>query len=508
MRYQDDGYQVNFRDGVVMEAQRIFKTVILALVLGSLLSACGFNTGRVKRTMRVPPGLDSTTVRRANKMADANFVSFRREREAQKLARTGQKSLKRVDEFWAYLEQRVKVNPMTGEQKAQFDREMAKGAQALSRWKALTKNGTDEKAFKRAMGYCLQAQEHLERAVRLNPFDKNARLLLAVAYYNLQHIFGQENNFQKAVDILERLTRIEKGEHDLFRLLAENYMQLKQYDKALENFAKAELVLVKTSFDTPPDTSMLFYYTYMQGDMFARLYKARGAMQKFQLARRYARTEQERNDVNNYIEWINWDGGNLRASEIWDEILKLEAAKEYSRMARLCTKLLPNLRTKKAKLAVHHKLAVVEFEFMGKKAQAVERMKKVYQAIAAEARKPQKSKEIQQYLNTYGAMLFRLGVEALEQERKKLALAYFTKAVEFDWDQVAKPYMELVTLMWNSPEKAIYFGEKALAHADGALSGQESCELYSLMVKAHKSAGLYDKARVYYNKWKQCGSSQ
>ncbi|MDQ7052841.1 MAG: hypothetical protein Q9P14_08105 [candidate division KSB1 bacterium] len=69
---------------------------------------------------------------------------------------------------------------------------------------------------------------------------------------------------------------------------------------------------------------------------------------------------------------------------------------------------------------------------------------------------------------------------------------------------MAKSYVEMVTLLWNSPEKAIYFGEKALAHAEGALSSRESCELLSLMVKAHKSAGLYDKARDYFQQWKQC----
>ncbi len=476
----------------------------LGLVL-ALLSACALPVRRpVKRAVHVPPGLDSTTVVQASRLADESFVSARRESEAQKHTQVGKQSLKQVDEFWAYLEQRVEHHPLSSNEQAQFDREMAKGAQALSRWKALTKNGTDERAFQRALQYCLQAQKHLEAAVRLNPFDKNARLLLAVTYYNLQHIFGQDQNFEKAVEILERLTRIEKGEHDLFRLLAENYMQLNDYRRALENFARAETVLIKTSFEAPPDTSMLFYYTYMQGDMYARLYDAQAAVQKFALAKKYARSEQEHQDVENYLAWINWDGGNIRASEIWDEILALEAKKSYNRMARLCQKLLPRLQTKKAKLAVHHKLAVVEFEFLDRKETAIERMKAVYEALGAAVYDRNRPAEIQQYLDTYGAMLYRMGIDALERQQKKLALAYFTKSIEFDWNQVAKSYVELVTLLWNSPEKAIYFGEKALAHADGALSGKESCDLLSLMVKAHKSAGLYDKARQYFQQWKQC----
>ncbi len=480
-----------------------------AALLGSLfyvfVAGCaGLSGSRV--ALEVPPGVDSTTVVRANELAAANFVPASQESEAQQLAEQGKNELQQVDEFWSYLEQRVEKQPLTDSESSQFDREVAKGAQALSRWKKLTKNGTDEKAFQQAMQYCLQAQEHLEKAVRLNPFDKNARLLLAMTYYNLQHIFGRDNNYRKAVEILERLTRIEKGEHDLFRLLAENYMQLKEWRKALDNFARAETVMVKTSFDAPPDTAMLFYYAYMQGDMYARLYKTAEALEKFRIARGYARTEQDRSDVDNYVAWINWDDGNIRASEVWDEILALEAKKDYARLDAVGRKLIPLLRTKRAKLAVHHKLAVVEFEHLNRKRDAVERMKAVYEALGPEVTNPQRSPEAQQYLNTYGAMLYRLGVQALQQQKKRIALAYFTKSIEFDWDQIAKSYIELVTLLWNSPEKAIYFGEQALAHADGALSSQESCELLSLMVKAHKSAGQYDKAREYYQQWKQCGS--
>ncbi|RME00218.1 MAG: hypothetical protein D6814_03970 [Calditrichaeota bacterium] len=487
-----------------MQKKTNFRFMLALLVVYALVAGCAVSRKTAQQTLQVPPGLDSTTVVKPETLASENFVSADREKEAQKEAAVGKQNLDRVDEFWAYLDQRVKRNSLSKSKQAQFDREVAKGAQALSRWKSLTKNGTDQKAFKTAMQYCLQAQTHLEAAVRINPFDKNARVLLAMAYYNLQNIFGMNNNYQKAVDILERLTRIEKGEHNLFRLLAENYMQLKNYQKALDNFSRAEMVLRKTSFSAPPDTSMLFYYTYMQGDMYARIYNAASAVKKFKLARRYAKTAQEKSDVENYLKWIYWDNGNLRASEIWDRILALEARKNYTKMAKLCSKLIPKLVTKKAKLAVHHKLAVVDFEYLHHKSQAVERMRLVYEALGPAAHQARKSKEVQQYLDTYGAMLYRLGVEALKQQKKRLALAYFTKSTEFDWDQIAKSYVELVTLLWNTPEKAIAFGEKALAHASGALSSQESCELLSLMVKAHKSAGLYDKARDYFNKWKNC----
>jgi hypothetical protein len=99
-------------------------------------------------------------------------------------------------------------------------------------------------------------------------------------------------------------------------------------------------------------------------------------------------------------------------------------------------------------------------------------------------------------------MLYRLGIAARDQQEKKLSLAYFTKAASFEWDQVAKAYVEMVTLLWNDPEQAIFYGKKALANNNG-LSAEESDELLSLMVRAHKSAGLYDEARLFFQKWKQ-----
>jgi len=224
------------------------------------------------------------------------------------------------------------------------------------------------------------------------------------------------------------------------------------------------------------------------------------------VAEKFARTPQEKADVENYMKWINWDGGNIRAAELWDKILILENNKAFEKMAKASEKLITILKTKKAKLSVYHKLAVVEFEILGRKAQAVEKMRQVYDTFTR-GEIPTTAEEIKPFLNSYGAMLYRLGIEAREKQEKKLALAYFTKAASFEWDQVARSYIELVTILWNDPEKAIFYGKKALDNNNG-LSTEDSNELLSLMVRAHKSAGLYEEAREYFKKWKQSESKK
>jgi Tfp pilus assembly protein PilF len=470
------------------------------LLLGFI--GCASSGRKHVQKLAIPPGLDSTTVVRSNDIANKNFVSTPREKKADELAQLGKKELEKVDEFWAYLEQDIKQNKsLTSEQKEQFDREYNLGAEYLGRYKAMSGNGTNDAKTKQAQDFCQQAKIHLENAAKINPFDKNARALLAITYYNLQHMFGLDKNYERAIEILERLTRIEKGEHELFRLLAENYLALKNFEKALQNLQKGQTILLKTSFEAPPDTSLLFYYMYAQGDVYARMHEAVSSLKAFQVADKFARTEQEKADVKNYLKWINWDGGNIRASEAWDKILNLEAAKDFEKTAKACEQLIPNLKTSRAKFSVFHKLAVIEFEILGRKAQAVERMRQMYETLADGDFKTRKE-ELQPFLNSYGAMLYRLGVEARDKQEKKLALAYFNKASSFEWDQVPKAYMELVTLLWNDPEQAIKYGKLALAKND-LLSSQESTELLSLMVRAHKSAGLYDEARIFFEKWKQ-----
>jgi len=450
----------------------------------------------------IPPGLDSTVVVQSFEIANNNFVATDQEQKAIELVKIGKNELDKVDEFWDYLEQKVKQNnSLTNTDKEQFDREYNLGAQFLEQFTGLSEKEKNEKKAKQALGYCLQAQQHLEKAVKINPFDKNARTLLAIIYYNLQHMFGLKNNYERSIEILERLTRIEQGEHELFRLLGENYLAQKDYEKALFNIQKAQTVYIKTNFESPPDTSILFYYMYAQGDVYARIYDAKNAMKAFQVAKKFARSQQEKTDVKNYLNWINWDGGNIRASELWDKILNLEATKNYEKMLEASEQLLPILKTKKAKFMVSHKVAVIEFEVLDRKVSAVERMRQMYETLAAREFKVN-NEDLQAFLDDYGAMLYRLGIEARGNQEKKLALAYFAKATLFEWDQIARAYIELVTLLWNNPKQAIKYGKLALVKNDG-LSTEESTELLSLMVRAHKSAGLYDQARVFFNKWKE-----
>ena len=486
---------------------QILKLSLAAVIVANIFGCASTGGRRYVQQLYIPPGLDSTTVIKANEVARRNFVSAQDEKLAAEEVKTGQVKLNKVEEFHALLEKQGQADKKMNQSEAeQFQREYKQGERALARWKKLTESDKNALTSKEALIYCNLAQQHFEKAIQINPFDKNARVLLAVTYYNLQNIFGQQQKYEKSIEILERLTRIERGEHDLFRLLAENYLALNNFEQAFQNFKKGMTVLSKTSFEAPPDSSMIFYYLYAQGDALTRMYDAIAAVRTFKEAQNYARTGQEKTDVKNYLAWIDWDGGNIKASEMWDRIVKLESEKQYPQMKQACAELLPILGTKSAKIKANHKLAVVEFEFLDQKKEAIERMHQMYN-LTTRKDLEEDWNTVTPFLDAYGAMLYRMGIEARDSQQKKVALAYFTKASSFEWDQIAKAYVEMVALLWNNPEEAIKYGKKALASSEG-LSNKEKGELLSLMVRAHKSAGLYDEARTYFNQWKEFSNNQ
>ncbi len=486
----------------IMQHRLVWIFIALAALT---LNACGGAKKSTRASTRsLPPGLDSSTVARAHKFGEQNFVSTKREKDAAKSAVVGKERLQKVDEFWALLEKPENgAATLSSAQKAEFERAASAGAQSFNKLKAATRNGEETKEALAAKAYCLEAQFFLEEAIRLNPFDKNVRMMLATTYYHLQHLFGLEKNYAKAIEILERLVRLDKGEHAVYRLLAENYLELKEYQQALANYRRAEEVMRKLAFMAPPDTAMLFYYNFGQGDALARSHEASSALKAFEEARPFAKSERDQQDLENYLKWINWDGGNTRASEQWDKILDLEAEKQYAPVASACQKLLPTVKTPKARLAVSHKLALMEFEYLNKQSLAVERMQQVFEALPAAEKEAQREEETKAYLNAYGAMLYRLGVEARKQDQKKVSLAYFTKAASFKWDNVARVGLELLPLLWNAPQEAIKYGKLALA-SSSVLTPSESCQLMSMMIKTYKSAGQFEDARLLFEDWKKC----
>ncbi|HEX9654841.1 MAG TPA: hypothetical protein VGA99_14125 [bacterium] len=494
----------------------MFKKLIpYSLVSMTILSSCAGNLSTSKRDARrlmVPAGVDSSVAAHADSMADNLFVSLDREQRSETHKRIGKKSTTKSDTLWKYLANELdpafKVSGEDSVNAIHAFNAGAKSLQALAQLENSDQKDRAPNAYKMEVHKLLEdARYNFERALVLNPFDLETKSWLAQVYQSLAVRFLDDSNHKQAVTILENLVRLEKGEHSLYARLAESYYALKDWEGAHDNFVLAESVLLEAAGldfniqDTPPaiDNAALFYYVYYQGDTEIKLHDAPLGIQNLQRALTYATTEKERADIQSYVDWINWDDGNVQAVELRDQYLALEEQGKYNEAARGFLKLLPQLRTRRAIDETVWRLAVLEFQYLDRKNEGIDRLKHVVQlAEKGESGAPVDS-TYRKYFNSYGIMCHNLGLEHHNKNRK-FAFTYFQQAVAIDWESRAKSFLELAKLARNNPNMVMDNCRQALTAPD-QLDQNEQMQAYQLMVEALKRTGQFDQARSYYAEW-------
>jgi tetratricopeptide (TPR) repeat protein len=450
----------------------------------------------------------------ADSLSDQLFVSLKREKKANKFKARGEKVTVLSDTLWKYLAAQkgstLEVSEGDSVKAIEAFNAGAKNLQELARLEKSAKKGISEEAVKVELLKLLQsARKNFEKAVVLNPFDLETRSWLARVYQSLAVRFLDENNHKKTVKVLENLTRLEKGEHTLFARLAESYYALEDWESAHRNFVKAEEVLRQArgldfterdyTQDVPLDTSALFYYVYYQGDTESKMHLADEALTSLRRAMTYASTEQEKADIQSYIDWINWDDGNIKGMEWRDKFMSLQAEGNYKEAAKGFRKLIPILKTRRAIDEIVWRLAILEFQYLDKKDDGIDRLKHVVLLAPKDENGAPVDSTYTKYFNSYGIMSHNMGLEYYSKNRK-IAFTYFKQAVAIDWEQKAKSYLEIAKLSRNNPKAVIESCESALA-ASQQLNQNEQMQVYQLLVEAFKRLGEFDKARTYFAQW-------
>jgi len=491
------------------------KSVPFGLIALFLLTACAGNLGTSKRKssrLMVPAGVDSSVAARADSLADNLFVSIDREQRSETHKRIGKKSTAKSDTLWKYLANELdpsfRVSGADSVASIEAFNAGAKNLQALAQLENSDQKESESSAYKIEVQKLLEeARANFERALVLNPFDLETKSWLAQVYQSLAVRFLDDSNHKQAVDILENLVRLEKGEHSLFARLGESYYALKEWEAAHDNFVLAESVLLESAGldfniqDTPPaiDNAALFYYVYYQGDTEIKMRDTQQGIQNLQRALTYASTDKERADIESYIEWINWDDGNVQAVELRDQYLALQEQGKYNEAARGFLKLIPELRTRRAIDEIVWRLAALEFQFLNRKNEGIDRLKHVVQLAEKDASGAPIDSTYKKYFNSYGIMCHNLGLENYNKNRK-FAFAYFQQAVAIDWENRPKSYLELAKLSRNNPKMVMENCRQALI-APEQLDQNEQMQAYQLMVEALKRTGQFDQAKQYYAEW-------
>ncbi|MDZ7266877.1 MAG: hypothetical protein ONB48_06130 [candidate division KSB1 bacterium] len=489
------------------------------LLAALLLTACaGSRSAKPGRgaALPVPAGVDSSVAVAADSTAKALFVEYPRQQQARQIADSSVAKVEKSNRLWEIL--RGRIDSLVVDSAAAINRFNEAGRE-LQRAVALDKKAAGEPAPEQIRRQALQALEAaragFELSLQLNPFDATTRLWLARTYQLLARRFLDERNHRKAAEVLESLVRVQKDQHGLYARLADCYFALQEYPAALENFREAERVLAATAvFGVPPheplterniaaatDSSQRFLYLYYQGECYIKMRQADSALAVLARAVIYAQTPQNREAALANVRWINWDDGNIAAAEARDTLLGLVDQQKYAEAAAGMARLLPTLKTSRARQEMTWRLATLEFNHLKQSDKALLAM----QAVVKET-KTNTDSMAQKFRDTYGAMCFNQGQKMLAARKFSTALAYFQQAAEIDWNFRAKSYLELARLATNDPKRAEEFARLALATAN-QLDPREEITAYELLTQALKRQGKFDEARRQFEKYRELVSS-
>lgn len=452
----------------------------------------------------VPAGVDSTTAMEVDSIADASFVSEADETQAFALQEDARLIVERTDSMWLVMSELIEADEMVSEADSLEAREAAnQGGVALVQLDSLIRSSDlDEEALARESGVLLDSAEiSLERSFQLNPFDTRSRVWLAQVYELQARRLGRAEQYQRAIDELEKLALLTPDQHGVFAMLANNYFYVENWDGAALNYEKAEEVYLAT-YDLviddpqPLDSATVYAYAQAQADMHVQRLDAGRALEGYQRALDFAPTVEDSAYVNGELEWMAWDDQNLRSAFTRDSLLTLEQGGDLAGARSGYAALLPDLSAQTAIDEIDWRLGIVEYN-LGDNEEAANRLQALVARAPTGPDGVPSDQAYARYFDDFGTLLVNLGRGfRVEQRDRRTALKYFTQATTFPWSGRAVAQFESARLLQGNVEAALENANLALAD-ETSLNDQQRGELYRLLMELHRRTGDFDAARRY-----------
>ncbi len=424
-----------------------FIFLLCAFALASCRST-SVNLTAFGRSTDLPQGVDSLTIARSDSIIKFLFVDYPSRQKAEKLFNSALVALDRADS----LHRRFKklhsdTIPNYEDVGVAIDSTAAKSAMGL---------------LKQIRSDLQLAEANLLQSTRLNPFLLPSKEALAQTYILWANVEKSNHYFEKAVAVLEDVVKVEKGEHVIYSKLAECYFRLANWQKALDNYIKAENVLLASNFVIDsvlhelPSTDSLkneihFDYLYAQAICLARMYKAPEALAILRQAKEKAVSENKKKIAEQYEDWLTWDNGNIRAAEEKSNALELIQKKRYEEAVARFEKLKNQLSDPTAIDEIEWRIAGIEFTFLNRKKEGCDRLLRVVKKHTSIPDHPQVRAAYESYVNDCGIMHYHLGMDFIQAADYKQAQKYFEQGAKLDWYGNYKCYLELAKLNKHDP---------------------------------------------------------
>ncbi len=352
-----------------------------------------------------------------------------------------------------------------------------------------------------------QARDHFESGLKIDPFNNYLRVAVTSTYSYLEKVYAHQNEPMKRLPVLLNLLRLKKEPKDLAYLnnsVGMIYRQYEMWELAKAHFHQAIESILDVG-DAPVDTLRLFENLYLRGDAQFHLYEAEPALTSFTYARMIAPNQTYYNQLTARIDFINWDNGNIRASEKYNEAKALFNNKKYDEAELAYLELLGMVTTERATNEANLALAKMQFYQMNKKEEAIERL---WMVVSKYPLDPDVGKPIDKaYENLwteYSQMCLFMGVKYYDTN-KRASFTYFLKSSQIEGPLRGQALLNLARASIQNPQICLSFCLRALDYQD-RLDSNEKKYLYQTIYQAYLQQGDFDQALMWFKKFHDLSS--
>lgn len=480
---------------------------LLLVAAAHVLMSCG----GAARSGKVPLGVSPRIAARADSIAARLFVSTERERKANAHRKEGIRNYLVSDSLWAQLDARKREAAAHDSIARQTSIPHKAEANGSSQTPATP---VDAKTQIRATFNLMEARRNLRKSLHYHAFNPQAKHYLALTYKLLAERFPHAGSFVKAAEQWEELSRLEPGEYLHCYNLGATYFEMRDWALALQRYARAETLMLAAAEVSPArlenpdlapaaaiDSTRLFFTVYYQGQSAIKLEMATAALRHLERARTLTGNSLILNNISQDIKWINWDGGNIRASLMRDSANAQIARGKYLEVCKLYEEMLSGvLRTKRAQDYIIWDYATIEYARLKRRVSAIARLDEAMQSIARDETGAPLDSTYRTAFDSYGAMCYYLGKDTASVNRR-VGYNYLERAARIACKDRGRIYIEMAELSKSNPEISVQNAERALELVQ-AFDNYELKRLYDLLVEGYRHKNLPVKAREFFEKRK------
>lgn len=379
------------------------------------------------------------------------------------------------------------------------------------------------------------ARDLYERALQLDPWNKDIRTSLLLTYRDLVVIHRSLDALDAQMAALQKYLDLFGDQYGYLTQLAKCWAEKGDTVQALICYRRAEdalLTWAPTSWDPAVDSARTTLTAEQYRNWLALItqqYKMDYALQLAEptLADLLRLQSTCRPDVdsttlplvNDLIAWLAWDNGNIATAQLRRTLRAQIDAEQWDEARKTINQLMPQVSTPAAVFEIEYSAAQIDFYRLGEYDAGLRRMRKLldqngfnevndnldtlllsygspdFVAHMTEQRK-NASERVVKLLDDYGNCCLTYGIQ-LEPSTREKAFVYYYQAALVPWKRQGEALSVLADLSRNQPDRAILYGETALSPGlEESIDSVTRGTLYSALREAYRRKN--DRARTEY----------